>query len=165
MEPFASVTGMRKKQPSTTTEKIHCGWISMVFHKRPAHRGRLDHAATRWSPAVLHWSLCVFWCTGPECDVISLLRQKRRACSPPSGHWLLTWTRGAVCVIITLHVLFLQAQLCITCPNRGRRLFKELGPERTGEEGPEASAPVKTCRPQWTRTTMKSASSPSFSEL
>lgn len=56
--------------------------------------------ATRWSPAVQHWSLCVFWCTGPECDVISLLRQKRQARSPPPGHRPLTWT-GALYVIIT----------------------------------------------------------------
>lgn len=40
---------------------------------------------------------CVFWCTGPECDVISLLRQKRQARSPPPGHRPLTWTGGTVC--------------------------------------------------------------------
>lgn len=57
-------------------------------------------AATHWSPAVQNWSLCVFWCTGPECDVISLLRQKRQARSPPSGHRPLTWT-GALYAIIT----------------------------------------------------------------
>lgn len=60
----------------------------------------LTCTATHWSPAVQHWSLCVFWCTGPECDVISLLRQKRQAQSPPPGQWPLTWT-GALYVIIT----------------------------------------------------------------
>lgn len=60
----------------------------------------LTSTATHWSPAVQHWSLCVFWCTGPECDVISLLRQKRQARSPPPGHWPLTWT-GELYVIMT----------------------------------------------------------------
>ena len=60
----------------------------------------LTSTAPHCSPAVQHWSLCVFWCTGPECDVISLLRQRRQARSPPPGHRPLTWTR-ALYVIIT----------------------------------------------------------------
>lgn len=48
-------------------------------------RRPLTSTPTHWSPAVQHWSLCVFWCTGPECDVVSLPRQKRQAQSPPPG--------------------------------------------------------------------------------
>lgn len=72
----------------------------MFFTRALLIAAAITSTATHWSPAVQHWSLCVFWCTGPECDVISLLRQKRQARSPPPGHRPLTWT-GPLYVIIT----------------------------------------------------------------
>lgn len=72
----------------------------MFFFRALLIEATSTSTATHWSPAVQHWSLSVFWCTGLECDVISLLRQKRQARSPPLGHWPLTWT-GALYVIIT----------------------------------------------------------------
>lgn len=77
-----------------------------------------------WSPAVQHWSCCVFWCTGPECDVISLLRQERQARPPPSGHWPLTWTESLY-VIIT--GLVRRAQLTIELKSSGEKSLESEG--------------------------------------
>lgn len=126
-------------------------------------------AAAHWSPAVLHWSFCVFWCTGPECDGISLLRQKRQARSPPSGHWPLHLDEGNCMCNHNGMLLGVQAQLCSECPDQAGRNFQVRSWDRSARRwekrrGPGASATLKTCQPQWTRTTMKWASSLSSSE-
>lgn len=131
-------------------------------------------APTHRSPAVQHWSLCVFRRTGPECDVISLLRQKRQARSPPSGHRPLTWT-GALYAIITERL----RQTSSVAHGKSKSSWGETSASgartgahisgrhwekaRTGKKT-ETSATLKTCHPQWTQTTMNSASSLSFSE-
>lgn len=128
--------------------------------------------APHWSPAVQHWSLCVFWCTGPECDVISLLRQKRQARSPPPGHWPLTWT-GALYVIITECL----SQTSTVAYGKSKSSREKLWSQEKGREHTsvkeawkawtgktETSTALKPCRQKWTQTTMNSASSLSFSE-
>lgn len=128
--------------------------------------------ATHWCPAVQHWSLCVFWCTGPECDVISLLRQKRQAWSPPSGHWPLSWT-WALYAIITEWLRQTSSVAYGKSKSSRKKLWsQELGREHTSVKGAwkawtgktETSTALKTCHPQWTQTTMNLASSLSFSE-
>lgn len=129
-------------------------------------------AATHRSPAVQHWSLCVFWRTGPECDVISLLRQKRQARSPPSGHRPLSWT-GALYATITEWLRQTSSVAYGNSKSSSKKLWsQELGRGHTSVEDAgkawtgktETSTALKTCHPQWTRTTMNSASSLSFSE-
>lgn len=105
-------------------------------------------AASHWSPAVQHWSLCVFWCTGPECDVISLLRQKRQARSPPSGHRPLTWTAALYAIITERHrqaelsclwkVLIEQGETLASGARTGTRIGGGgKTPERPGQDKQE----------------------------
>lgn len=144
----------------------------MFFMRALLIQAALTSKATHWGPAVRHWSLCVFWCTGPECDVISLLRQKRQARSPPPGHWPLSWT-GALYVIIT--EWFSQTSLVAyrtSNSSREKVWIQELGQEHTSVKEAwkawtgktDTSTALKTCHQQWTQTTMNSASSLSFSE-
>lgn len=156
----------------------HCRWIftkqNMFSIRALLTEAASTGAASHWSPAVQHWSLCVFWCTGPECDVISLLRQKRQARSPPSGHRPLSWTAALYVIITERHrqaelsclwkVLIEQGETLASGARTGTRIGgrKDAREARTGQTG--TSAALKTCQPQWTRTTTNLASSLSFSE-
>lgn len=117
----------------------HCRWLSpkqnMLTIRALFTEAASTSTATHWCPAVQHWSLCVFWCTGPECDVISLLRQKRQARSPPSGHWPLSWT-WALYAIIAEWLRQTGSVAYGKSKSRRKKLWsQELGREHTSVKG------------------------------
>lgn len=84
-----------------------------------------------------------FWRTGPECDVVSLPRQKGQARSPPSGHRLLSCT-GAQPVIITERLSQVSSFAYGKCGTGREDTSVKEAWKRPGQE--KLSAELKPCQ-------------------
>lgn len=140
-----------------------------IFHSSPAHRGRLKPCRNSLKSScssliplcfLMHWP--GMWCYFiTEAEATSLVSSL--------GALVAHLDEGNCMCNNNGMLLGVQAQLSVECPHQARRNFQVRSWGRSTRkwekvQGPGASATLKTCRPQWSRTTMKSASSLSSSE-
>lgn len=158
-----------KNSETLQTLQVNFSKEKHVFHNIPAHRGRLNPCSNSLESScsaliplcfLMHWP-GMWWYFITEAEATSLVSSL--------GALAAHLDEGNCMCNHNGMLLGVQAQLCIECPNQARRNFQVRSWDRSARRwekrrGPGASATLKTCQPQWTRTTMKWASSLSSSE-